>query len=178
MRPLTYSLQFRGLVEELDGRLRKEARAPGCALVTSLTPGGLEGRYVWALDDDEALFLSTLAFTGDASFEEHGTIHFARGHALHLVGVGELAASPDPHLRQGTVAWEVTGGDGAFAGARGRVTSNVLLSDTGDLTESQLGVVFTSGSREPDQGSPRREQDRLRETIEPVPDTDIEGGTT
>jgi hypothetical protein len=147
MRPITYSLQFRGQAVELYRGLRKQGRAPGCALVTSLTPGGLEARYVWACDDDEALFESTLAFTGDSSFEELGTIHFARGHALHLRGVGELAASPDPHLRQGTVAWEVTGGEGAFAGARGRVTSNVLLSDTGDLTESQLGVVFTSGSR-------------------------------
>ncbi len=144
MRPMTYSLQFRGQIAELDGGLRKEGRAPGCALVTSLTSDGPEGRYVWLPDDDEALFESLVTFTGDASFEELGTIVFARGHELHLRGAGELAASPDPNLRHGTAVWEVADGMGAFESARGRVTSNFFLSDTGDLTESQLGVVFTT----------------------------------
>jgi hypothetical protein len=34
------------------------------------------------------------------------------------------------------------GGEGALNGARGLITSNFLLSDTGELTENQLGVMF------------------------------------
>jgi hypothetical protein len=146
MKPITYSLQFRGLAAELEGGLRKQASAPGCALVTSLTHEGVAGSFVWAPGQEEAFLESTLAFTDRETFEEQGTIVFAHGHALHVRGPGRLAASPDPHLRHGTVTWEIVGGDGQFEGASGRITSNFLVSDTGDLTENQLGVVFTNGA--------------------------------
>jgi hypothetical protein len=146
MRPITYSLQFRGQVDELSGGFRKQARAPGCALVTSLTSEGLDARYVWSPDDDEALLESMLLFTEDDSFREDGTIFFSRGHALHLRGRGRLTRSADPHLRHGTVVWEVAGGAGRFDGASGRVTSNFFLSNTGEVTENQLGVIFAAPS--------------------------------
>lgn len=146
MKPITYSLQFRGQADELEGALRKQARAPGCALVTSLTPDGVFGSFVWAPGDEEAFFQATLAFTADESFEGQGTIAFLRGHVLHVWGRGQFTPSRDPHLRQGTVVWEVTGGEGQFEGASGRITSNFFLSDTGDLTDNQLGVVFANGS--------------------------------
>jgi hypothetical protein len=145
MKPITYSLQFRGQATHVEGGLRKEASAPTCALLTNLTPDGVEGHYVWAPDDDEAFFVSTLAFTEGDSFEEKGRIVFSRGNTLRIRGRGQLGASPDPHLRQGTVVWEVTGGEGQFDGASGRITSNFFLSDTSDLTENQLGVIFTLG---------------------------------
>jgi hypothetical protein len=145
MKPITYSLQFRGNAAQLERGLRKEARAPGCALVTSLTPAGVAGTFAWAPGDDEAIFESTLAFTGGGGFDEEGTILFSRGHALRVRGRGQLAPSSDPHLLHGTVVWEVTGGDGQFDDAGGRITSNFLLSDTGELTENQLGVIFTNG---------------------------------
>jgi hypothetical protein len=166
MAPLTYSLQFRGQVDRLPGGLRKRGRAPGCALVTSITPDGLDARYVWSPAEDEALLESTLAFTDGDRFREAGTIVFSRGHALRLHGQGELARSADPHLRHGTVVWEVAGGAGRYEGASGRITSNFVLSDTGDLTENQLGVIFLQGSV---QGFPRREGRTSSETIEPPP---------
>jgi hypothetical protein len=171
MRPITYSLQFRGSAHELDGGLRKHARAPGCSLVTSLTPHGLEARYVWSGDDDEALLESTLTFLADGRFEEEGTIRLPRGHALRVRGRGRLAASADPHLRHGTVVWDVAGGAGQFERATGHVTSNFFLSDTGELTENQLGVVFPNehAPGDADQGSPRREHLPLGETIDAAP---------
>jgi hypothetical protein len=36
----------------------------------------------------------------------------------------------------------VLGGTGQFAGATGRVTSNFVLSDTGELTDNQFGLIF------------------------------------
>jgi hypothetical protein len=148
MRPITFSLQFRGVADEHDGGLRKYARAPGCALVTSLIDG-LAGHYVWSENESEAVFESTLAFVDETSFRESATIRLPRGEGLRLDGRGVLAASPDPQLRHGIVVWEIVGGDGRLAGTCGRVTSNFLLSETGDLTETQLGVMFTNGAPSP-----------------------------
>jgi hypothetical protein len=142
VKPITYSLQFRGQATLLPGGLRKEASAPGCALLTSLTADGPRGRFVSAPGDDEALFESTLAFEEDGGFAEEGTILFARGNRVRIRGRGELAPSADPVLRQGTVVWKVEGGEGHFDGSSGLITSNFLLSDSGDLTENQLGVIF------------------------------------
>jgi hypothetical protein len=142
VKPITFSLQFRGQVVQLGEGLRKQARAPGCALVTSLTAEGPDGHFVWAPGDDEALLDSTLAFQDERRFDELGTIVFALGNSLRIRGSGRLAPSADPDLRQGTVVWTIEGGDGHFEGASGLITSNFLLSASGDLTENQLAVVF------------------------------------
>jgi hypothetical protein len=141
-RPVTFSLQFRGQGDWLDGRLRKHATAPGCALVTSVTAEGPTGHFVFAPDDDEALFVATLAFSDEDSFREEGTIAFSRANTIRTGGRGQLEASPDRHLRHGSVTSRVMGGEGALLGVRGLITSNFLLSDTGELTENQLGVMF------------------------------------
>ena len=57
---------------------------------------------------------------------------------------GRRGDSPDPHLKHGTVMWEVDGGEGQFAGARGRITSNFFASDMGDPTDNHFGVIFVS----------------------------------
>jgi hypothetical protein len=143
-RPVTFSLQFRGQGDWLDGGLRKHATAPGCALVTSVTAEGPAGHFVFAPDEDEALFVARLAFSGDDSFREEGTIAFSRANTVRLDGHGQLEPSLDRHLRHGSVTSRVMGGEGTFQGARGLVTSNFLLSDTGELTENQLGVMFVA----------------------------------
>ena len=143
MKPITFSLQFRGQVAQSGDGLRKHASAPGCALVTSLTAEGPDGHFVWAPGDEEALLESTLAFRDDARFEEAGMIVFAHGNSLRIRGRGRLAPSTDQDLRQGTIVWNIDGGEGHFVGSRGLITSNFLLSATGDLTENQLAVVFT-----------------------------------
>ena len=145
MRPTTFSLQFRGQVAQSDGGLRKRASAPGWALVTSLTAEGPDGQFVWAPGDEEALLDSTLEFQDECRFDEAGEIVFAVGNSLRIRGHGRLAPSTDPDLRQGTVVWSIDGGEGHFDGATGLITSNFLLSATGDLTENQLAVVFTQG---------------------------------
>jgi hypothetical protein len=142
VKPITFSLQFRGQVAQFQGGLRKQARAPGCALVTSLTAEGPEGRFVWASGDEEALLESMLAFQDERRFEEAGTIVFGLGNTLRIRGRGRLAPSADPDLHQGTVVWSIDGGEGHFERSSGLITSNFLLSATGDLTENQLAVVF------------------------------------
>ena len=148
MKPITFSLQFRGQLAQVKGGLRKQARAPGCALITSLTADGPDGRFIWAPGDEEALLESKLAFQDERRFDEAGTIVFALGNTLRIRGRGRLAPSADPDLRQGTVVWRIDGGDGHLDGATGLITSNLLLSVTGDLTENQLGVIFAPAHRE------------------------------
>jgi hypothetical protein len=142
VKPITFSLQFRGQVALSEGRLRKQASAPGCALVTRLTAEGPDTHFEWAPGDEEALLDSRLAFLDERRFDELGTIVFALGNSLRIRGSGRLEPSADPDLRQGTVVWTIEGGEGHFEGATGLITSNFLLSATGDLTENQLGVVF------------------------------------
>ena len=58
-------------------------------------------------------------------------------------GAFELAATIglDEGLRSGTAICEVDRGSGLFTGATGRIVSSFLLSDTGELTDMQAGVV-------------------------------------
>lgn len=87
---------------------------------------------------------------GEGSFESIGSINFGTRHVLRFhARDGRLEPTPDAHLRQGTATAEVEGGSGQFANASGRITSNFFLSDTGELTDHQLGLVFIGPSQEP-----------------------------
>jgi hypothetical protein len=92
-----------------------------------------------------ASFESEVTLTGETTFQESGTITFGQGgHRLRFstVGQGYLGSSPDPKLRHGSVMWRVDGGEGQFAGASGLITSNFTVSETGEVTDNHLGVVF------------------------------------
>lgn len=60
---------------------------------------------------------------------------------------GRLADSADKHLRHGTAVLHVLGGTGQFEGASGRLTCNFVVSDTGEFTDAQLGMVFLADER-------------------------------
>ena len=144
-QPIVYSLQFRGRVTSLSSRvLEQHASAPSQTLITTLDANGLAGRVQPGEGGEEALLVSRLALADDGSFEQSGTIEFAPGHVLAFrsVGAARLSRSPDPHLRHGAAVWEVEGGEGQFRGARGRITSNFFVSDTNELTDNQLGLIF------------------------------------
>ena len=132
MQPVTFSLEFRGYSTALSpGVITARASAPTVGMV----------------GNGEALLERRLTFLSETTFEDAGTISFGSGSALRFrsVGLGTLAASAAPGMRQGTAAWIVDGGSGAFAGASGRIVSNFLVSDGGELTDHQLGVVFLTG---------------------------------
>ena len=146
MKPISYALQFRGVASPVaDGVLRAETRAPSTRFVTKVGPDGLSS-LVESADGDDASFESEVRFSDESTFVEAGTIQFGRSNALtfHTVGVGVLESSPDPHLKHGTVMWEVEGGEGQFAGATGRITSNFFVSDTGEVTDNHYGVIWVA----------------------------------
>jgi len=84
----------------------------------------------------------------DGTVLEVGELSFGPDDAVTFRARGSLGASPDRQRRHGTAVLEVTGGRGRLAGARGYVTSNYLLSDTGAVTDHHLGLLFAPGWRE------------------------------
>jgi len=146
MHPVIYSLQFRGQGEEVGpGVYSVRAVSPSSRLVTRVDQSGVETGFE-SIDGGEVLLESSVREIEGGGFVEEGTIDFGDGHSLrfHTVGTRETADSPDPHLKLGTVRWIVDGGTGQFEGAQGRITSNLILSDTLELTDNQLGVIFVN----------------------------------
>jgi hypothetical protein len=145
-RVLTYSLEFRGEAVD-DGRglgLLLRATAPPCTHETRVENEGLVSRFFFGDCENEAILESRLALHEDGRFAAITTVDFGHGHRLwgQTEDDGRLLPSADVHLRQGTATIHVIGGAGQFRGATGQITSNFVLSDTGDLTDNQLGMLF------------------------------------
>jgi len=141
---LTYALEFRGEAR-VDGRgMSLRASAPPCSYVTLLANEGVDSRFVYDDGVEEAFMESRLTLDGRGRFSAAVTIDFGHGHALrlHTVDEGRLVGSADENLRHGTATFEIVDGSGQFEGATGRITSNFVVSDTGELTDNQVGVVF------------------------------------
>lgn len=87
---------------------------------------------------------SRLVFSDESTFSEEGTIDFGHGDAIRFrsLGHGKLAQAPDGSVRQGASVLEIDGGDGRYTGARGRITSNFVLSANGEITDEQVAVLF------------------------------------
>ena len=146
LRPIVYSLQFRGRIESLSSRVLEErATATSQTLITTVDANGLAGGFEPG-EGEEALLVSRLVLADDGSFDQSGTIEFAPGHVLAFrsVGSARLGRSPDPHLRHGAAVWKVEGGEGQFRGAHGRITSNFFVSDTNELTDNHFGLIFVA----------------------------------
>jgi hypothetical protein len=142
---LTYALEFRGEARDDGSEISMRASAPPCSHVTQLAHEGVESRFVYDDGVEEAFMESRLTLNGGGgAFSARMTLDFGHGHELHLrtLDDGRLVDSADENLRHGTAAFEVVEGTGQFEGATGRITSNFVVSDTGDLTDNQLGIVF------------------------------------
>ena len=118
-------------VQELEGRLT--AVAPG------VLDANLAGREPATLD-------AQLSFSDERSFRLTGRIVFGGDDSLRFrsLGSGRLDPAPQPGLRHGTAVLEICGGTGRFAGALGRISSNFVVSDDGEITDHHLGVVFAA----------------------------------
>jgi hypothetical protein len=128
MEPITFALRLVGEAVALDGgRLWAESRATA----------GI----------DEARCRRELEVREDGSLEEAGVLTFGADAELTFRAHGLLSASLDPGVRHGTAVLEITGGSGRLAGARGFVTSNFLLAESGALTDHHVGLLFLERER-------------------------------
>lgn len=137
--PVTYALQFRGQVESTGEVTSAAARASSAMLVSVVDRDGPHGRFE-DVGSGEAVFRVALDVAGPVE----GEVDFGGGTTLSLRAAERHPAEPSrrPHLSHGAALLEVVAGTGRLAGARGWVTSNYLLSDTGDLTDTHLGLLF------------------------------------
>jgi hypothetical protein len=121
------------------------ASAPSCLLVTTLSPAGVTGRFEPAAGE-EAVLEWRLVLDEFDTFDEAGSIAFGPEHVVRFrtVGAGRLARSADPDLRHGAAVWEIEDGEGQFERASGRITSNFVLSDTGEVTDNHFGLIFVA----------------------------------
>jgi|APFre7841882724_1041349.scaffolds.fasta_scaffold186214_1 hypothetical protein len=136
---ITYALQFRGQVEYDGTNERATTRAASSMLVSVVDRDGPHGRFE-GVGAGEAVFRVALE-DGDPVA---GEVDFGGGTTLRLRTAEHHPAgrSAKAYVRHGAALLEVVGGTGRLAGVRGWVTSNFLLSDTGDLTDTHLGLLF------------------------------------
>lgn len=125
MRQIVYS-------QRLGGRL------------TAVGPGVLDASLAGVVEP--ATVDAQLEFTDEHTFWLTGEIRFEDDDRLRFraLGSGRLDPSPEPGLRHGTAVLEICGGTGRLDGAHGRITSNFVVTDDGEITDHQIGVVFVA----------------------------------
>ena len=123
MRRIVYS-------QELEGRLT--ATGPGLADVELACAGETPLGPAPTLS-------SQLEFATERSFSESGTIAFGGEPALRFAtrAPGTLSGGPGGGVRRGSAVLDVWG-LGALDGARGRITSNFVLTDDGAFADRQV----------------------------------------
>ena len=127
MREIVFALEFRG-------RAGPEPGAPHLRRARSTAPSpGLR-----------AVLDSRVERFPDGSFVEDGTITYGSAGAISFVTIGRGHVGPSPRAgwAQGAVIWEVTGGDGRFAGARGLVTSSFTVGPDGDVIDHHVARLY------------------------------------
>lgn len=124
-----YSLEFRGHATPIAPAVLVTRASAPCDLFDEAGEALLETR-VTLLDGDE--------------FELAGTVAFGGGRALRFrsLGHGLMQPAGADGLRIASAMCEIDGGAGDLALASGRITSAFLVSDTGELTEHHVGLVF------------------------------------
>ncbi|HVW87049.1 MAG TPA: hypothetical protein VHB50_20325 [Bryobacteraceae bacterium] len=132
--------------------LRVTGTATGCVVTTLIGSAGVECDLK-SSGDALAFLESTLRVTGPEQFVEDGAISFGddNEHELQFSTPrpGHLLASPEAGSMSGTCRWEIAGGKGQFAGARGFIASNFTLDGGGDLDELHCGLIYIpEGKRE------------------------------
>jgi hypothetical protein len=151
MRELVFALEFRGRAAAMPGapRLRRaRSVAPSQALRAVITAAGVEAQ-VETLAGEGAVLDSRVERFPDGSFVEDGTITYGSAGAITFVTVGRgvVGPSPLPGWTRGAVIWEVTGGEGRFAGARGLVTSSFSVGPDGEVIDHHVARIYTEDLR-------------------------------
>jgi hypothetical protein len=92
-----------------------------------------------------AVVETRIEWPDDRTIAEVGSLTIPGGHVLRFASLGcdLITSAPEEGIRHGTAILEVTGGNGCFAGATGRLSSNSLISAIGELTTYLVAVLFT-----------------------------------
>jgi len=141
-------MQFEGHAAPDDGspnKLRARTFARSQTLGATLTAEAVESAFESA-DGASATFESEVDMIGEGQFVEAGSISYGTAGSLRFktVGPGVLGPSGVDGLQCGAVIWEVTAGEGQFAGSRGLITSNFTVGADGAVVDNHIArLVMT-----------------------------------
>lgn len=148
MQKLLYTMQVRGRTSrpsDPSKPLRTTGSAASCILSTTISASGVRTDLTHS-DGELAFFESELRLTAPDEFQETGEITFGdgTGHILKFSTAGNGHVSPgfEPGMIAGAASWQIDGGEGQFAGARGFITSNFTITASGDRCDLHCGVIF------------------------------------
>ncbi|HEX6210024.1 MAG TPA: hypothetical protein VF136_04560 [Methylomirabilota bacterium] len=146
MREVVFALEFRGRASPVPGaERRRQARstAPSQRLSTVLGPEGVRAAGE-VLAGESAVLESRVERFGDGSFVEDGTITYGSAGRIQFETIrrGWVAPAPRAGWMIGGVVWTITGGDGAFVGVRGLITSNFTVSEEGQVIDHHVTRLY------------------------------------
>ena len=146
MSQIGYAMQFRGSAGPQEGK-ENELWAKSGSTTNSLSTALGAGGPTLSIDDaatQRASFTSNVQMLEDGAFTEDGTIDFGEAGTLEFstIGTGWMGPSAEDGLTHGGISWRIDSGTGPLAGATGIITSNFTVSATGDVVDSQWGVIF------------------------------------
>jgi hypothetical protein len=146
MREVVFALEFRGRAEGVEGserlrRARSVARSQRMAVVM-----GADGVRVSVdgIEGESAVLESRVERFEDGTFVEDGTITYggAGSVSFETLGRGWVGPAPRAGWVVGGVVWTITAGNGAFAGARGLITSNFTVGAAGDVVDHHVTRLY------------------------------------
>jgi hypothetical protein len=146
MRQLIYSMHFRGQASsstESTKTLKTTSSGTSCTMQTVVGPTGVETTLHPAAGD-LAFLESQIQLSAEHRFQGAALLSFGEDgqHGLQLqTEDGHLAPSGISGAMAGSVTWRVVGGTGRFDSATGFVASTFTLSDGGELSEYQCGLL-------------------------------------
>ena len=140
MTQVTYISQFDGRFEPANDNgtvLKTKMRAPCQIAIDDRAKGTRQ-----LLEDAE--IESTMIYTGETSFQQYGTITFANSNGklyFSTKGPGRIADVPSGKVKLGSAVLQIDNGRGWFGNASGLITSNFVVNDNGEVTDSHVGIV-------------------------------------
>lgn len=143
---LTYVLRFHRPAAA-EGAPEPPTTGPGLSVTTTIADGTI-GSRLEALDGDEAtLALQYQVGATGTQFVESGTLTFGDAQASSLtfawLNAGTLLAADPDGFSHGAIAYGISAGTGALAGASGIITSNFLVDlQTNELWDTHLGIIL------------------------------------
>jgi len=146
MREAVFALEFRGRAGSVAGSAstrQATSTAPSQTLSTVLGGDGVRAR-VDAVGGESAVLESRVERFDDGTFVEDGTITYGSAGRIvfETIGRGRVGPSPVAGWMGGGVLWTITGGDGRFAGARGLITSNFIVSAGGEVIDNHFARLY------------------------------------
>src|SRR5262245_21194034 len=146
MREIVFALEFRGQAGQVPGsESKRQARstAPSQTLSTVLSRGGVEAR-IETQAGESAVLESRVERFGDGTFVEDGIITYGSAGSVtfETIGRGWVGPSPLAGWVVGGVVWNITNGEGAFAGARGLIASNFPGKTDGVVVDNHVTRLY------------------------------------